>query len=69
MTKPTALVEYSDLLRKLASLSNDSPEADAVRDKMDEPWRRMTPLERRLARGLSASLTERSQSASTSSSA
>jgi len=40
----------------LAKLPNESPEADAIRDEIDAPWRKTTPEERRIVQFLSANL-------------
>ena len=44
-----AFVEYVELLRQLHVLIDtglgESSEADAIRDRMDEPWRRLTSEE------------------------
>lgn len=54
------LLRYTHLLVKLHQLTarniDESDEADALRDEMDLPWRRMTPEELRMARDLSADL-------------
>ena len=53
-------VEYICLLLQLHGLiaagQGDDDEADAVRDKMDGPWRQLTPDEISRVRGLSADL-------------
>lgn len=44
----TALDEYRELWLQLDALNAEqfeSPEADAIRDRMDGPWRRMTKAE------------------------
>ena len=51
--------EYARLLRRLHSLDPDSPEADEVREAMDEPWYRMTPAQRERVRGLASGLNGR----------
>jgi predicted Zn-dependent protease len=55
-----AYVEYEALLRRLhdvaAQYGNDSTEADAVREQMDEPERRLTRSEINRLNGLSADL-------------
>lgn len=35
---------------------NDSPEADALRDEMDDPWEQLNPRQRLLCKGVSAEL-------------
>ena len=55
-----AFTRYEQLLRRLAALdrvgANDSAEADAIRDLMDDPWQRLTAEEQQQAAALSAQL-------------
>lgn len=52
--------QYVDLLRALHLLisagQGDSAEADAIRDRMDEPWRHLDEVQVNRVRGLSADL-------------
>lgn len=52
-------VEYADLLIQLHQLireNRDNDDADAIRDKMDEPWRHLSSYEIAMIRGLSSDL-------------
>src|SRR5450631_2468452 len=56
----TPVLESSRLLRELHALfvqgKDESEEADAIREQMEEPWYAMTPQEQERMRGLSADL-------------
>jgi tetratricopeptide (TPR) repeat protein len=58
--KSTAVLDYARHLLSLHALEvqgkNDSPEADAIRDEMDDPWYAMTPQEQERVGGLSEDL-------------
>ena len=58
-------VEYVALLVQLHNLiaagKGDDPEADAIRDQMDEPWRHLNDKEISRLRDLSASLYDQLQ--------
>lgn len=41
---------------------NDSPEADALRDEMDEPWEQLNSRQRSLCQGVSAELIQEKRS-------
>ena len=60
VTTSTAVLTYARLLRKnhdlIAQGKGDSPEAEALADRMDAPWYAMTADEQRRMRGLSADL-------------
>jgi hypothetical protein len=45
----------------LAQGKDDSPEADEIRDQMDEPWRHLTENEKQKLRNLSESLYKKHQ--------
>jgi hypothetical protein len=54
------VLESARLLRELHALfaqgKEESEEADAIREQMEEPWYAMTPQEQERMRGLSADL-------------
>ena len=55
-----AYTEYTRLLRRLHALirlgDDESPDGEAMRDAMDDPWRRLSELELARVRGLGADL-------------
>lgn len=74
MNKPSeALREYCELLTQLhlkmrmtkyaqLMIADDDLKCDAIRDKMDDPWKRMTTEERETSRHLSALLYQETNS-------
>jgi tetratricopeptide (TPR) repeat protein len=59
-TTSTPMLDYARLLRESHTLivqgRGDSPEAEALAERMDQPWYAMTPEEQQRMRGLSADL-------------